>query len=76
MKKRRCKWGLAWLLYLGLLSIAVAGTAMAASQENEPAQPKEATMNLAMQAATESATIPAIDASVPTVLETASFGLG
>ncbi len=33
-------------------------------------------MNLATQTAVESATIPAIDASIPAVVETASFGLG
>ena len=76
MKKRRCIWGMAWLFCIGILSIAGTSTAMGTSQENEPAKSTEATMNLAIQTAAESANIPAIDASAPAAFETASFGLG
>jgi hypothetical protein len=49
---------------------------MGTSQKNEPARSTEATMNLATQTAAASATVPAIDATAPAVIETASFGLG
>ena len=76
MKKRRCTWGITWLLCVGVLWIAGKSTAMGTSPEIEPSKPTEATMNLAIQAETDSSAIPAIDAFVPTAFETASFGLG
>jgi hypothetical protein len=64
------------LLLLSALSFLGACSPAKDPQAKHEAQPTEVDMNLAHQIQTESPAIPPIDASVPAVYETASFGLG
>lgn len=76
MKKIGCQLGIWCLLYVGTLSLTGSVSTAMASQDNQVSKPTEASMSLAYETTTQSATIPAMDADAPAVVETASFGLG
>lgn len=71
MQKMRCKWAIGCLFYFIIpLFIGSASLAMASQENKEPA------MRFAEQTTTAFPEIPAMDEKVPTVFETATFGLG
>jgi len=63
------------LLILGLSFMWACSPSMDTPASHE-SKTMEANVNLAYKKETESLTIPAIDAAVPAIVETASFGLG
>ena len=74
MKKRSCANVIRCLFLTGVMSFFIACSPTAGSQANHASKTKEDSMSLAYK--TRSYEIPPIDASVPSKLETASFGLG
>lgn len=64
------------LMSLGILTIITISIFMMNLSSNYAEETKERTMNLASQPTLVSPEIPPMDAAVPTVFETASFGLG
>jgi hypothetical protein len=65
-----------WLLLTIMLAILWACSPTMDPQADHAKQSSEDSMNLAHQFQSESRAIPPIDAAVPAVFETASFGLG
>ncbi len=76
MHKKYCNRTIGWLLFYSMSLLAWVGTAAATSQINQHSKTTEASMNLASQTAVDVTAIPPIDAAVPAITETASFGLG
>ena len=76
MKNRCCTNGLECLLYVGMLSLLWACSQTMDSQADHDSKKTEAAMNLAHKTETDAPAIPPMDAAAPTVVETASFGLG
>ncbi len=74
MKKRSCAHIIRCLILLGVMSLLMACSPTTGSQANHASKTREDSMSLEYK--TESYEIPPIDASVPSKLETASFGLG
>lgn len=76
MKKRCCTTGKWCLSFLGMLSLLGACSPTMDSRANHEEKTMEASVNLAYQTETDAPAIPAIDEAAPSVVETASFGLG
>jgi hypothetical protein len=76
MKKRNGLDAIWCLCLMGMLSFLWACSPSMDTQASHESKTMEADMNLAHNMETESPAIPAIDAAAPTLVETASFGLG
>ena len=76
MKKRSCANIIQCLVLLGVMWFLLSGSLTTETQANPTQKTKEGSMSLAYKIETESSKIPLIDAAVPSIFETASFGLG
>ena len=76
MEKRNCTNAIWCLCSMGILLFMWACSPSMDTQAGHESKKTEANMNLAYKLETQSLTIPAIDAAAPTIVETASFGLG
>lgn len=76
MNKRCCTTGKWCLLFTFTLSLLLACSPATDSQADQKPNTTEATMNLAFKTETDPLEIPPIDAAAPSIVETASFGLG
>jgi hypothetical protein len=76
MKKRSCANIIQCLLLFAVMSMLLSGPLMTETQAMRTQKTKEGSMSLAFKIETESSKIPLIDAAVPSIFETASFGLG
>ena len=76
MKKKCCTTRIWCLFFLGMLSFLWACSPAMDSQASHESKKTEGTMNLAHKMETDVPEIPPIDAKVPSIFETASFGLG
>lgn len=65
-----------YLLVWSVVSVLAVGGSMATTQSNHASKTKEGKVNLAPKTKIESPGIPAIDAAAPSIIETATFGLG
>jgi len=74
MEKRSCAHIILCLFLMGVMSFLMGCSPTTGSQANHASKTKEDSMSRAYK--TESYAIPPMDASVPSNLETASFGLG
>ena len=76
MKKRNFSNIIRLLLLLSVISILFVVAQLMTTQADPVCDTKVGSMNLAYTLETNPAEIPPIDAAVPAVFETASFGLG
>ena len=76
MIKRCCTTGKWCLFFMGMVALLWTGSPTAGTQAGQESKTTEAAMNLALKTTTDRPAIPPIDAAVPAVFETASFGLG
>jgi len=76
MKKRKCTDATWCLCLLGMLLFLWACSPTMDSQASHESKKTETDMNLAYKIETGPPAIPVIDAAAPSILETASFGLG
>jgi hypothetical protein len=73
--KKRCGVSTIWFLSLfGIVSLLMTGSATASAQASHVSEAKKDSMGMTYK--NEVAVIPPIDAAVPAIFETASFGLG
>ncbi|NNK93562.1 MAG: hypothetical protein HKP41_04340 [Desulfobacterales bacterium] len=76
MKKRRNSGHNRYLFVWGVVSVLVVGCLMVTMQSNHASETEGGKVTLASKAKIESPGIPPIDEAVPSLIETASFGLG
>lgn len=76
MKRRRNSGLSRYLFVWGVVSVLVVGSLMVTIQSNNASETKEGKVNLASKSKIESPGIPPIDVAAPSIIETASFGLG
>ncbi len=75
MKRKNTRLSRYTFLWGSILVITV-GCLMATMQVNQASETKESSVNIALKTKTELPGIPPIDEAVPSIIETASFGLG
>jgi len=74
---RRATRGLSRYLFIGgTISVIAVACLLVTIQSNHASETKEGKVNLATTSKIESPLIPPIDAAAPSIIETASFGLG
>lgn len=65
-----------YLLVWSAVSVLAVGGLMVTTQSNHASETKKGKVNLASESKIESPGIPAIDEAAPSIIETATFGLG